>query len=139
MATSKSRSFCTTGRSSFRCPASPGHGHPEVRFGSDGCDERSGLRTQLHAELDTDLIWRVVDRLEPGEQATGRGGHCRSGVLKCLISLLHEGGVILPEPAHRRTGGRLVGLNQNAAALVKWKFDETLHQATNHNILPRAR
>ena len=91
----------------------------------------------MHAELDPDLIGRVVDRPEPGDQATGGRGDRRGGILKGLIGLLHEGGAILPEPAHHRTGGRLIDLNQDAAALVEREFDETLHQVPHQNTCHR--
>src|SRR6266852_2817753 len=125
MATSKSRSFCMVLPFGFRCPAAPGHGHLEIRLGRHRRDERPSLRTQSHAEFDPDLIWRVLDRPEPGDQATGSRGNCRSGVLKSFIGLLHESGAILPQPAHYRAGGRLVDFNQDAATLVELEFDKT--------------
>src|SRR6266851_4211718 len=119
--------------------APPGHRHLEVGLRSHRCDERPGLRTQLHAELDSHLIGRVIDRPEPGDQATsGRCDRCGS-VLKGLIGLFHKSRAVLPEPARYWARGRLVDLNQDAAALVEWEFDETLHQAPQPEHLATAR
>jgi hypothetical protein len=82
-------------------------------------DECPGLRAQPHAELDSYLIGRVIDRPEPGDQAPGGRGDRRSGILKRLAGLLHHRGAILPEPAHHRGTRRLVDLNQYTAALVE--------------------
>jgi hypothetical protein len=35
--------------------------------------------------------------------------------------------VILPEPTHDRSIGRSVDLDDNAATLLKWELDQSLH------------
>jgi hypothetical protein len=86
------------------------------------------LRTQLHAELDTNLIGRISGGPEPGDQGPGSRDNRRGGVLKGLIGLLHQGGTILSQTTHHRAFWRLVDLNQQTTAPVEWKFDQTLHQ-----------
>ena len=44
------------------------------------------------------LIGRVINRPEPGDQAPGGRGDRRGGILKGLVSLLHQGGLILADP-----------------------------------------
>jgi len=80
----------------------------------------------LHTELDAHLIGRVVHRPELGDQAPRRGGDGRGGVLKGLVGLFYQGGVIL-QPTYRRTRGQLVDLDNHAAALIERKLNETLH------------
>ena len=69
------------------------------------------LRTQLHAELDTNLIGRISGGPEPGDQGPGSRDNRRGGVLKGLIGLLHQGGAVFPDPTHHRAAGRLIDLD----------------------------
>ena len=64
----------------------PGHGDPEVRLDRGRSDERPGLGAQLHAELDADLIGRIVGGPKTGQQATG-GGHNRAVASSNVLSV----------------------------------------------------
>src|SRR5205823_9854181 len=57
-----------------------------------------------------------------------RGG----GVLKGLVGLLHQLRAVLPEPAHRRPGRRLIHLHEESAALVELELGNTLHHISHH-------
>jgi len=90
------------------------------------------LLAQLDAELDRDLIGRVIDRPEPGNQATGGWGDRGRGVLKSLVGLLHQRRVIPPalislggaaDGHHRDRGGRCPGRTGTPASMkpmVRW-------------------
>jgi hypothetical protein len=54
-----------------------------------------------------------------GDQAPGGRGDRRGGVLKGLIGLLDQGGLVLADPAHHRARRRLVDLNQDTAAMIQ--------------------
>jgi len=105
----------------------PGHGNLEVRPDRGRRDERSGLRVQLHAELNSDLIGRIMGAPKAGKETIGSRDNRCGGLLECLICPLRDGCVILPQATHRRAGGYLVYLNENTAAPLKRKLDQALH------------
>ena len=43
--------------------------------------------------------------------------------------------MLLSDPAHHWSSRRLINLN-NTAALIQWKFDQTLHQTHHHTLSP---
>jgi hypothetical protein len=105
----------------------PGHGDPEVRPDRGRRDERPGLRAQLNAELNTDLIGRIIGAPETGKKAIGGRDNRCGGFLERLICPLPDGWTILPQAAHHRAGRCLIDLNENTAALLKRELNEALH------------
>jgi len=65
-----------------------------------------------------DLIGRIIDRPEPGDEATGGRDDRRGGILKGLIGPLHQRGLILADPANHRTPGLLTLSSGDAASRV---------------------
>ena len=81
------------------------------------------------------VIWRIVYRSKPDDQATVGGNGGRGSVLRCHTGFLNEGGVVLPEQTYRRGRERLINLDQDAVTLAKRESGKASHQVP-YQILP---